>query len=397
MVRTGSLFNQILAQVPREAFARLVANHGAEQGAKGFSCWSQFVAMLFCHLGHAQSLREICDGLASFSGKLNHLGVDAPPKRSTLAYANARRPAALYEELFYTLLERFRAKQMLGLPARRAFRFKNRLLSLDSTTISLCLSLFPWSDYRHAKGGVKAHVLLDHADLMPSFVQITSARVADTMVARKLVLQRGSIVVMDCAYCDSALFELFHNQGVYFVTRLHPNIHYEVLKELPLPPGQDHLRKVQQIRLSGARSQKYQHPLLYVEVWDPRKKATLCIITNHLRLSAATVAEVYRDRWQIEIFFKTLKQQLRIKTFVGTSENALRIQLWTALIALLILRWLHHLSSARWSLSNLAAILRFNLFNYRQLSEWLHTPFGPAPPKEEQLALSWTADPLPST
>lgn len=397
MVNTGSLFNQILAQVPRETFGRLVAKHGAQRGAKGFTCWSQFVAMLFCHLGHAQSLREICDGLASFSGKLNHLGVDAPPKRTTLSYANARRPAALYEDLFFALLERFRSKQMLGVPARHPFRFKNQLLSLDSTTISLCLSLFPWSDYRHAKGGVKAHVLLDHADLMPEFVQITNARMADTLVARKLVLQRGAIVAMDCAYCDSALFELFHDQGVYFVTRLHPNIHFEVLKELPLPKGHPHLQKVQDIRLSGTRSQKYQHTLRYIEVWDPRKKQTLCIITNHLRLSAATVAEVYRQRWQIEIFFKTLKQQLRVKTFVGTTENALRIQLWTALIALLILRWLHHLSSAKWSLSNLAAILRFNLFNYRPLTQWLHTPFGQPPRAQQQLTLSWTADPLPST
>lgn len=393
MVRTGSLFNQILAQFPRDTFARLVEKRRAERGCKGFSCWSQLVAMLFCHLGRAESLREICQGLASFSGKLNHLGVDRAPSRSTLSYANRQRPAALYEDLFYAALERFRTRQMLGGPKRRPFRFKSRLLSLDSTTISLCLSLFPWSDYRHAKGGVKAHVLLDHADLLPDFVQITDARTADTLVARKLRLQQGSIVVMDCAYCDSTLFEIFHGQGVYFVTRLHPNIRYEVLKDLPIPQRHAHLQKVQEIRLIGTRSQKFTPPLRYVEVWDARRKQTLSIITNHLRLSAATIAEVYRERWQIEIFFKTLKQQLRIKTFVGTSENALRIQLWTALIALLILRWLHHLSSADWSISTLAAVLRFNLLNYRELNDWLKNPFADPPPTPEQLHLSWTATP----
>ena len=164
---TASLFNQLLQHFPRTEFAALVKKHDAERAAKGFSCWTQLVAMLFCQLGSADSLREICNGLACCLGKLVHLGIGMAPNKSTLSYANEHRPAALYEDLFYTALGRFRDEKGLG-SRKQKFRFKNKLLSLDSTTITLCLEMFPWAKFRRAKGGVKAHVLLDHDDYLPA-------------------------------------------------------------------------------------------------------------------------------------------------------------------------------------------------------------------------------------
>jgi hypothetical protein len=178
MVQAASLFNQLLQHFPRTEFAALVRKHKAERAAKGFTCWTQFVAMLFCQLGHADSLREICNGLACCLGRLVYLGIFQAPRRSTLSYANEHRPAALFEELFFTALARFRQEQALG-GRRHKFRFKNKLLSLDSTTISLCLSLFPWAKFRRAKGGVKAHVLLDHDDYLPASVLVTEAKRSD--------------------------------------------------------------------------------------------------------------------------------------------------------------------------------------------------------------------------
>ena len=199
MIQAASLFNQLLRHFPRAEFAALVRKHDAERGAKGFTCWAQLVAMLFCQMARADSLREICNGLACSLGKLIHLGIGVAPNKSTLSYANKHRPAALYEELFYTALGRFRDEKGLGMRKQR-FRFKNKLLSLDSTTISLCLEMFPWAKFRRAKGGVKAHVLLDHDDYLPRYVLITEARRSDVKMADAFPLNPGSIVVMDRGY-----------------------------------------------------------------------------------------------------------------------------------------------------------------------------------------------------
>ncbi len=208
MANAASLFSQLLRHFPRTEFALLVKKHGAERHAKGFACWDQFIAMLFRHLARADSPREICGGLSCCLGKLAHLGVGRAPKRSTLSYANEHRPTALYEDLFWTAMERFRGQGRLG-GGKTGFRFKNKLLSLDSTTVSLCLNLFPWAKFRRAKGGVKVHVMLDHADYMPSFVLITEARRHDVTAARKIRLVAGSIVAMDRVYNDYTLFARF--------------------------------------------------------------------------------------------------------------------------------------------------------------------------------------------
>lgn len=378
MIKGSSLFSQLLHHFPRTEFAHLVAKHQAEYRSKGFTCWTQLVSMLFCHMAHADSLREICGGLACCIGKLRHLGVSKAPNKSTLSYANQNRPAALYEELFWTMLNRFRSSGGLG-KRKRKFRFKNKLLSLDSTTISLCLSLFPWAKFRRAKGGVKVHVLLDHDDYMPSFALITKAKQHDRTVAGRFNLKPGSIVALDRAYNDYSLFSAWTVNGVFFVTRQKENAVYEVIEKRK-PPRHRFILSDEIIQLTGPLAEKKcSHLLRRVVVWDPDNDRQIVLLTNHLDFGASTIAAIYKDRWEIEIFFKTLKQHLKVKTFIGTSENALRIQIWTALIALLLLKYLHHLSKFGWSMSNLATMLRLNLFTYRDLLEWLHNPFDHPP------------------
>jgi len=383
-----SLFNQLLQHLPTLEFAGLVKKHSAERAAKGFGCRTQLVAMLFCQLAHADSLREICNGLACCLGKLVHLGIGSAPNKSTLAYANRHRPAKLYEELFYTILGRFRDEGALGI-RKQKFRFKNKLLSLDSTTISLCLEMFPWAKFRQAKGGVKAHVLLDHDDYLPCYVLITEARRSDVKMAHAFPLNPGSIVAMDRGYNDYALFGKWTDQKIYFVTRLKDNAAYEVLEEAPLPANRNILSD-QLIQFTGDKAQRDCPNLLRrVAVWDSVNEREIVLLTNLLEFGSTTIAAIYKDRWEIELFFKALKQNLRVKSFVGTSENALLIQIWTALIAILLLKWLHHLSKAKWSLSNLASMLRLNLFTYRNLTAWLDNPFGTPPllPESQQLTL----------
>ena len=392
MVQVASLFNQLLHHFPRLEFAALVRKHRAERAAKGFDCWTQLVAMLFCQLGHADSLREICNGLACCLGKLVHLGIARAPNKSTLSYANQHRPAALYEDLFFTALARFREQQGLG-PRRRKFRFRNRLLSLDSTIISLCLTMFPWALCRRNKGGAKAHVLLDHDDYLPRYVLITPARVPDIRVAHALALPKGSIVAMDRGYVDFRLFARWTEAGIFFVTRPLHHMVFAIEQSRPVPANSP-IRSDQIIRFTSewAERRGFILKLRRIVVWNEEHQQEIVLLTNHFTFAASTLANIYKQRWQIELFFKALKQNLKIKTFVGTTENALHIQIWTALIAMLLLKWLHHLSKANWSLSNLATMLRLNLFTYRDLLDWLNNPSGTPPllPTAEQLQLAWT-------
>jgi len=299
MILVASLFNQLLQHFPRTEFAALVKRREAERNAKGFACWTQFVAMMFCQLAHADSLREISNGLACSEGKLVHLGITGAPKKSTLSYANEHRPAALFQDLFYTALNRFREQEGLG--ARKGkFRFKNKLLSLDSTTISLCLELFPWAKFRRAKGGVKAHVLLDHDDYQPSFVVVTEGKTSDVRVAQNLDLNPDSIVAFDRGYNDYALFGDWTQRGVFFVTRLKDNAAYEVVESAmgPLPrrawaPARNILAD-ELIRFTSAQAAKdCPHPLRRVVVWDAVNQREIVLLTNLLHFGATTVAAIY--------------------------------------------------------------------------------------------------------
>lgn len=386
MNKFSSVFGQMLNIISRHEFYKAVMETGAEKKAKGFTCWQQFVAMLFCQLGQAHSLREITGGLATCLGKLRHLGVESAPNRSTLSYANEHRPWQLYERVFYGLLDKCRGVTQ----GRKKFRFKNKLFSLDATVIELCVSLFDWAKYRQTKGAVKLHLLLDHEGYLPVFAHITEGKVHEIKIAREVSLPRGSIVVIDRGYVDYELFGRWTEEGIYFVTRQKDNADYRVVEEREVPYGRNIL-KDEVIELRGFYSQqKCAYRLRRIEVWDEENEQVMVMVTNHLSFGSTTIASIYRDRWQIEIFFKTIKQNLKIKTFVGTSSNAVMIQIWTALIAILLLKYLKFCSTFGWSLSNLVAMLRYNLFTYRDLWEWINNPFETPPivPDAEQLSFN---------
>jgi hypothetical protein len=383
-MRFVSVFSQLLQLFPRVEFQRAVKDHRAERHARGFTCWGQFVAMLFCQLGRAKSLREICGGLACAEGKLSHLGITAP-KRTTLAYANEHRPWTLYQTVFFQLLARCRAVAQ----GRRKFRFKSPLLSLDASVIDLCASVFDWATFRRTKGAVKLHLLLDHEGYLPCYAVITEGRRHEVTVARTLTLPPGAILVIDRGYVDFAWFAELTRQGVCFVTRLKANAVYAVLGTRDVPARGPVVRD-ELITLTGVRTAaQCPYPLRVVEVLDPETGDPLVFLTNQLTFGPTTIARVYKDRWQIELLFKALKQHLKVKTFVGTSANALHIQLWTALIALLVLKYLQLRSTFGWSLSNLVALLQFQLFTHRDLWTWLNDPFTGPPGlvEPEQLAL----------
>lgn len=380
MVRTASLFSQLLDLFPRNQFQHSVKAHRAERYTKGFTCWEQFVAMLFCQLAQAHSLREICDGLSCCLGKLIHVGVREAPKRSTLSYANKHRPWQVYERVFYQLLEKCRLELSDALAAsRRKFRFRNKLLSLDASVIDLCVSLFDWAKFRQTKGAVKLHLLLDHEGYLPVFAQITRGDVHEVNVAQKLHFPAGSIVVVDRGFTDYSLFCRWSEERVYFVTRQKANAVYEVVEKRKTP-RKGGILSDEIIRFTGWQAKRdCPHHLRRITYHDSASDKTLTFLTNHLHFGPTTIARIYKDRWQIELFFKALKQNLKIKTFVGTSANALKIQIWTALIAMLLLKYLQLRSRLNWALSNLVALLRWNLFTYRDLWTWVDNPFNTPP------------------
>jgi Transposase DDE domain/Domain of unknown function (DUF4372) len=335
------------------------------------------VAMLFCQLAQARSLSEISRGLASCEGKLRHLGMTRAPGKSTLAYANEHRPWQVQQDVFYGLLGRCRLEAERG---RRRFRFHNKLYSIDSTVVELSLSMFDWARYQRTKGAIKLHMLLDHDGYLPTYVHLTDGKTSDVEVVRGLVFPPESIVVLDRGYTDYRMFADWTEQRVWFVTRERRGAEYVVVSERAVVPGSGVLAdQVVELSSDHAAEQCDNLRLRRVVVENPKGGDPLVFVTNHLRLAATTVAAIYKERWQIELLFKALKQNLRIKTFVGTSANAVLTQIWTALTAMLLLKYLQLRSKLGWALSNLVALLRWNLFTYRDLWAWLDDPVGVPP------------------
>jgi hypothetical protein len=244
LTRVSSIFSQILQLIPRLEFESAVRQHQAEWHARGFSSWGQFIAMLFCQLGHAKSLREICGGLAASEGKLRHLGLPTAPARSTLAYANEHRPWRLQRTVFEQLLAKCQilAASQSGTRKKRKFRFKNPLLSLDATVIDLCATMFDWAQFRLTKGAVKLHRLLDHDGYLPSFAVITEGKKHEVRVARQMHFAPGAILVFDRGYTDYEWFTNLTQQAVYFVTRLKENADYGVVEKREVPQRRGVLR-----------------------------------------------------------------------------------------------------------------------------------------------------------
>lgn len=387
MLKNSSLFSQLLQLFDRNEFARMVRDHQAEYKAKGFSCWQQFVSMLFCQIGRANSLSEITKGLATCAGKLVHLGNTAP-KKSTLAYANEHRPWELYQSVFFSLLGK---AQELTIGKKRKFRFKNKLYSIDATVIDLCLNMYEWAKFRARKGAIKLHLRLDHDGYLPDYAVITDGKRHEARAVRNFNFAPDSITVFDKAYIDYSLFGDLCRMGAFFVTRLKENAFYHVAEYLAVPNSSNVILDAI-IELDGFYSaQKCPFHLRIVTYYDKENDRTFTFLTNNLNLAATTIAGIYKERWNIETFFKAIKQYLKIKTFVGTSPNAVKTQIWTALISILLLKYLQLKSKIAWALSILTTLLRMNLFTYKDLMSWIDDPYNTPPiqpPEAEQLSLN---------
>ena len=369
-----TLFSQIISKLDRSKFNKLVKVKQTDKHCKGYTSWTHLVSMLFCQFAKSQSVRDISNGLRSATGNLNHLGIDRAPSKSSISYQNKHRNHELFKEYYFQLLESLgqhpKFKQV-------KFRIKSKIFLLDSTTISLCLSLFDWAKYKTAKGAVKMHTLLDFDGNLPAYVNITDGKTADNKGANDIPLLKGSVIVADRFYNDFPLLNVWDSKGVFFVIRHKENLQFETLKENDLPDNRhQHILKDEIICLKNESSKsKYPGKLRRVSVWDEENKQVIELIKNQFNWSPNTIGELYKSRWQVEIFFRDIKQLLHIKSFIGTSENAVMIQIWTALITILILKALKAQSQFRWYLSNLVAFIRLNLFVKIDLQLWLDKPF----------------------
>lgn len=332
-----TLFAQIIKQLDRSSLNTLVAKHNSDKGNKGFDSWTHLVSMLFCHFAKSSSVRDISNGLRSATGNLNHLGVVNSPSKFSVSYQNARRDSDLFRDFYFAMLNHL--GQHLKIPLKK-LRIKAPIHLLDSSTISLYLSLFDWALFRTKKGAVKVHTLLDYDGGLPVYVNITNGKTGDNKGAYGIPLQKRAVIVADGYYNDFPMLNVWDSKEVFFVIRHKDNLKYEQIKEFDLPPkGKQHVLIDQEIKLSNEDSQKkYPKSLRRVAVWDDKNQQVIDLITNNFKWSADTIEQLYKARWTVEIFFRDIKQLLHIKTFIGTSENAVKIQIWTALITILLLK-----------------------------------------------------------
>lgn len=370
MAHNNTLFSQILKLIPRTEFEALANRHHRGRAFRRASRWSQFVAMAMAQLAGRNSLRDIEANLGAQAHRLYHLG-SARLSRSNLARINADKPYTLYEALFGQLLSRCQA----AAPGH-GFRFKNPLYSLDASTIDLCLALFPWAGFRAHKGAIKLHTGLNHAGELPEFVAISDGKTSDITPGRTLDFPTASIVVIDRAYTDYGWFNQLNAKGIFFVTRLKSNAQYRVVERRAVTsPG---ITSDQTIEFTGAQSAKRcPIKLRRIGYRDPESGQRYVFLTNHFKLAAKTIAAIYKARWQVELFFKCLKQNLKIKTFVGTSPNAVLTQIWIALCVYLLLAYIKFRSKLGLSLQQILRLLQLNLFEKRDLLALLQ---GEPPP-----------------
>lgn len=379
-----TLFAQIVKSLCRNSFKSLVNKYDTDKYSKGIDSWTHLITMLFCQFSKLNSLRDITNGLRSTSGNLNHLGLQKAPSKSSLGYQNKEREWHLFQDYYFKLVE-----NLSNIAQFRQIRFKikAKILLLDSTTISLCLNLFDWAKYRKKKGAIKLHTLLDYDGCLPTYIDMTDGKVHDANAAKEIVLPADSVVVADRAYVDFETLYRWHKGKSHFVVRLKKSIRFNRLEEKELPDNRHHHILVDEyIELSEEKTRdKYPKKLRRVVVWDDINSQTIEIITNQFTWTANTIGELYKARWEIEIFFKDIKQLLKIKSFLGTSPNAVLIQVWTAMITILILKYLKACAKYGWCLSNLVAFLRINLLVKHDLQNLLDNPFqtDPDPPESK--------------
>jgi hypothetical protein len=361
----NTVFSQLLKYIPRHEFEILANQHHSGRSFRTASRWSQFVTMAMAQLAGRSSLRDIVDNISAQAHRLYHLG-SAKLTRSNLSRINEDKPYALYEALFGKLLNRCQ-----GMTPGHDFRFDNPLYSLDASTIDLCLSAFPWADFRTTKGAIKLHVGLNHAGYLPEFVTITDGKTSDIEAGRALDFPKGSMVAIDRGYNDYAWYNQLTEKGIFFVTRLKSNAKTRVVSRRPVLLNKG-LTSDQIIEFTGAlTAKKCPIQLRRIGYRDPETGRHYVFLTNNFKLAAKTIADIYKARWQVELFFKWIKQNLKIKSFVGTSKNAVMTQIWIALCVYLLLAFIKFQSKLKKSMQQILRLLQLNLFEKRDLKALL--------------------------
>jgi putative transposase len=376
MNKYNTILGQMLDFISRSRFEKLVKEHKTEHSAKGLRSWTQFVTMLFSQISGQHGLRSIEQSMNNQQEVWYHMGItntERKIKRSTLSYANAHRNSNLFKAVFENLLE-----QVQSIKSTHGFRFKNPLYSVDATIIDLCLKLFPWADFRNNKGGIKLTVKLDHQGKIPCFIIVSNAREHDVKRINEVPYNCGDVLVFDRGFTDYGYFMSICEKKAYFVTRLKKNAVYTCVKKNKVKEGGNIISDYEIIIPSMSK----EIVLRKIIVRDPETMKRIVIITNNLNWSASTVASVYKDRWQIELFFKAIKQNLKIKRFYGNSKNAVMTQIWIAMITYLLFYLLKaKLNHYAMSFTNFISIFKTVLFQRASLYELLHGTCQPVKPK----------------
>lgn len=370
MRNSNTVLSQFLKLVSRYEFNKLAEEHHEGQKFRRYQRFDQFVLLLTLQVTGRSSIRDAVNNAMAQATKLLRAGIRVM-SRSSFSRVNNEQPWQLYEALFYKLLERCQP-----IAGKHTFRFHNKLYSMDASTIDLCLSVFPWAKFRQTKGAVKIHTVLDHDGLIPSFMDITDGKTHDVTVARTLQLPKGSILTMDRAYVDYTWFQMLETKGIYFVTRSKINMRYRVVKRNKVVKGSG-VTCDQHIELISQKGQQYKGLMRRVGYRDPETGKQYHYITNHFKLSAKTIANIYKQRWQIELFFKWIKQNLKIKSFIGTSKNAVMTQIWLAMCTYLLIYYFKWKNSIAQSALNIIRLLHMNWFERRDIIELFK------PPKED--------------
>ena len=382
MSHHNTVIAQMLKLIPRHEFDTLANQHHSGRPFRKASRWSQFVTMMVAQLSGRNSLRDIVENMTAQIHKLYHLGT-GKLSRTTLSRINEDKPYQLYEALFGRLLARCQTAT-----PKHNFRFKNKLYSLDATTIDLCLSAFPWAKFRSTKGAIKLHVGLNHEGYLPEFITVTDGKTHDITAARAMDLPQGSIVVVDKDYNDYAWYKQLIDNNIFFVTRLKSNAKYRVIERLDVVKSKG-ITSDQIIEFTGTQTaKKCPNRLRRIGYRDEETGKHYVFLTNNIALAAKTIADLYKARWQVELFFKWVKQNLKIKSFVGTSRNAVLTQIWIAMCAYLLLAYLKFQSKLTQSMQQILRILQLNLFEKRSLIALLRgDQINSEPPDQHQVRL----------
>ncbi|MEN5435179.1 IS4 family transposase [Sphingobacterium faecium] len=370
-----NVFSQILSLIDRDIFKKLVSSYNSDKHQKGLTSWTHLVSMLFCHLSSSDSVRDMSNGLRSTTGNMSHMGISRAPSKSSISYMNEHRDYNLFKDLYFALLSSLWNKDVNHRKELRSL--KRKVYLMDASVIPLCLSMFDWATFRSNKGAAKLHTVLDYDGCLPVFMEITDGKVHESKKANSFSFPKGSVVVVDRGYVDFQWMNVLDSKGCYFVTRSKSNMSYSVTKSYQSDVMRESgIIKDQIITLDGTAAKRYGNKKLrLVHVLDSTTGDEYEFLTNNLQWKPSMVSMIYKQRWQIEIFFKHLKQRLKVTSFVGTSANAVQIQIWTALIGILLLKYIQKSVIYKWNLSNFVSFIRMNIFVKIDFWKWANDPF----------------------